>query len=633
MPFMPESFHFQQPEWFLALLPLMLLLWLLHQSGESSSAWRKVCDARLLPYLLDKQGSSHSSLPLWLLAVGGLLTVLALADPVWEQQQQPVYRNEASRVIVLDLSNSMLSPDLKPSRLVRARYKVSDILKQSQDGQTGLVVFAGDAFTVAPLTHDTDTIEALLSPLQPALMPVQGSRVDLGLQQAANLMRQAGVQRGDILLLSDGFDGQRAIDAAAQVYRDGYRVSVLGVGTEAGAPVPTGRGSYLRDQQGDIVLPALNQTALRQLATAGGGAYTAISSGDHDVRFLLSKITTQAGERTEQAGMHTDRWQSNGPWLVVLLLPLAALAFRRGWLLVVVLLVGGTISAPQPAMALGWDDLWLRPDQQAARALQAGEPAQAAQLARDPALRGTAEYQAGNYEAAQQAFATQADADAEYNQGNALAQLQRYEEALAAYDRALQKQPQMADALHNKAEIERLLQQQQEQQQDQQQGESGDNADNQQGQQDQGSGDNQQDAQTGEQGSDGSRAEQQNDAGEQGDEERNDARQDADSTTAEQQAAESEEPAEAAQQSADAQDAADAGGDASSAQQSGEEAEQAAEQQAAASAEPLDSEEQRAAEQWLRRIPDNPGGLLQRKFLYQYKQRAGRAPADDQQAW
>ena len=616
MPFMTESFHFQQPEWFLALLPLMLLLWLLRQSGESSSAWRKVCDARLLPYLLDKQGSSHSYLPLWLLAVGGLLTVLALADPVWEQQQQPVYRNEASRVVVLDLSNSMLSPDLEPSRLVRARYKVSDILKQGRDGQTGLVVFAGDAFTVAPLTHDTDTIEALLSPLQPALMPVQGSRVDLGLQQAANLMQQAGVQRGDILLLTDGFDGQRAIDAAEQVYRKGYRVSVLGVGTDAGAPVPTGRGGYLRDQQGDIVLPTLEQAALRQLATAGGGHYTAISSGDHDVRFLLSKMTTQAGERTEQAGMHTDSWQSNGPWLAVLLLPLAALAFRRGWLLVVVLLVGGTISAPQPAMALGWDDLWLRPDQQAARALQAGEPEQAAQLARDPALRGTAEYQAGNYEAAQQAFATQADADADYNQGNSLAQLQRYEEALAAYDRALEKQPQMADALHNKAEIEKLLQQQQEQQQDQQQGESGDDTDNQQGQQDQASGDNQQGGQ--------------NDTGEQGGEENSDTQQDADSAAAGQQGAEDEEPADEAQQSADADDAE---GESSSEQSPGEAAEQAAEQQAAASAEPLDSEEQRAAEQWLRRIPDDPGGLLQRKFLYQYKQRAGRSALDGQQAW
>ncbi len=632
MPFMTESFHFQQPEWFLALLPLLWLLWLLQQSGESSSAWRKVCDARLLPYLLDTSTNSHSRIPLWLLAFGGLLAVIALADPVWEQQQQPVYRNEASRVVVLDLSNSMLSPDLQPSRLVRARYKVSDILKQSTDGQTGLVVFAGDAFTVAPLTHDTDTIEALLSPLQPALMPLQGSRVDLGLQQAASLMQQAGIQQGDILLVTDGFDGQRALDAAVQISKDGYRVSVLGVGTDAGAPVPTGRGGYLRDQQGDIVVPSLDQAALRQLATAGDGAYAAISSGDQDIRYLLSKMTPQAGERTEQPGMHTDRWQSNGPWLAVLLLPLAALAFRRGWLLLLLIVVGGTVSAPQPAMALGWEDLWLRPDQQAARALQAGEPEQAAQLARDPALRGTAEYQAGNYQAAQQAFAMQSDADADYNQGNALAQLQRYEEALAAYDRALERQPQMADALHNKAEIERLLQQQQ---QEQQQGESGDNADKQQGQQDQDAGDNQQDGQneTGEQGGNDSQTAQQNDAAEQGSEKSNDARQDADLAAGEQQAAEGEDPADESQQTAEAQETDDSEGDSSFKQQAGEDAEQTAEQQATASAESLDSEEQRAAEQWLRRIPDDPGGLLQRKFLYQYKQRAGRAAVDEQQVW
>jgi Ca-activated chloride channel family protein len=648
MPFMPESFHFQQPGWFLALLPLMLLLfWLLRHSGEQSSAWRRVCDAQLLPYLLDRQGSRRSQLPLWLLAIGGLLAVIALADPVWEQQQQPVFRNEASRVVVLDLSNSMLSPDLEPSRLVRARYKVSDILKQSRDGQTALVVFAGDAFAVAPLTHDTDTIEALLRPLQPGLMPVQGSRVDLGLQQAASLMQQAGIRQGDILLVTDGFDGQRAIDAAAQVYKDGYRVSVLGVGTDAGAPVPTGRGGYLRDQQGDIVLPTLDQAALQQLAAAGGGAYRAISSGDDDVRFLLANMTPQRAEGSEQTGMHTDSWQSNGPWLAVLLLPLAALAFRRGWLLVLVVVVGGTVATPQPAMALGWDDLWLRPDQQAARALQAGEPAQAAQLARDPALRGTAEYQAGNYAAAQQAFALQADADADYNQGNALAQLQRYEEALAAYDRALEKQPQMADALHNKAEIEKLLQQQQ-QQQDEQQGKSGEDADNPQGEQDQDAGDQQQDAQNkagqqdsddaqgeqqsaaDEQGSDEAQGEQQNAAGEQAGEETNDDRQDA--AAAADASQQDEDPADGDQQSAD-----DAEGESESEQQAEAAAEDAAEeaagQQAVAEAEPLDSEEQRAAEQWLRRIPDDPGGLLQRKFLYQYKQRAGRSAVDEQQAW
>ena len=605
---MPESFHFQQPEWFWVLVPLLILLWLLRQSGEQASAWRKVCDARLLPYLLDKSASNRVYLPLWLLATGGLLAVIALADPVWKQQEQPVFRNEAARVIVLDLSNSMLSPDLKPSRLVRARYKVADILQQNLDGQTGLVVFAGDAFTVSPLTHDVDTIQALLSPLEPALMPSQGSRVDLGLRHAADLMRQAGILQGDILLITDGFDGQRAIDAARQVSGDGYRVSVLGVGTDSGAPIPIGRGGFLRDQQGEIVVPALEQAALRKLAAAGGGDFTAISSSTHDIEYLLSRMSSQLSEGSQETGMNTTVWQSNGPWLAVLLLPLAALAFRRGWLLVLVMLAGGTLSVPQPAMALGWDDLWLRADQQAARALQAGEPEQAAQLARDPALRGTAEYQAGNFDAALDAFAAQADVDAEYNQGNALAQLQRYEDAIAAYDRALQQQPEMADALHNKAEVEKLLQQQeqeQEQQQEQQdqQGDSGENEDPQQGQQDQDAGGEQQDDQ-----------DEPGEQGESGEQENSDEQQAEASSAEEQQEGENEESVEDLQQSAEAEE------------------EQAAEQQATAEAEPLDSEEQRAAEQWLRRIPDDPGGLLRRKFLYQYKQRAGRSTSE-QQAW
>jgi len=613
---MPESFHFQQPEWFWVLIPVLMLLWLLRQRGEQSSAWRKVCDADLLPYLLEKSGNSRFYLPLWLLAAGGLLAVIALADPVWEQQEQPVFRNEAARVIVLDLSNSMLSPDLKPSRLVRARYKVADILKQNLDGQTGLVVFAGDAFTVSPLTHDVDTIQALLSPLEPALMPAQGSRVDLGLLHAADLMQQAGIQQGEILLITDGFEGQSAIDAARQVSRDGYRVSVLGVGTDAGAPIPTGRGGFLRDQQGEIVVPALEQAALRKLATAGSGSITTISSSDQDIDYLLSRMSSPLGEGTQQTGMNTTVWESNGAWLAVLLIPLAALAFRRGWLLVLVLLVGGTVSAPQPAMALGWDDLWLRPDQQAARALQAGEPEQAAQLARDPALRGTAEYKAGNYDAALDAFAAQTDVDAEYNQGNALAQLQRYQDAIAAYDRALEKQPEMADALHNRAEVEKLLQQQEQEQQEQQQGESGENEDQQQGQQDQGAGDEQQDAQ--------------NEPGEQGEQNGSDTQQADASSAGEQQEGENEEPAEDSQQSAEAEDVE---GEQSAEEQAADPSENPGEQHTTAAAEPLDSEEQRAAEQWLRRIPDDPGGLLRRKFLYQYKQRAGRSAGSEQQAW
>jgi len=603
---MPELFHFLQPLWLLALLPLLALLWLLRQPGEQDNAWRNVCDARLLPYLLTRPDSRASRLPLWLLAVGWLVIVIALADPVWEQQPQPVFRNEAARVIVLDLSNSMFSPDLKPSRLVRARYKVADILDQEPDGQTALVVFAGAAFAVTPLTNDTETVRALLSPLEPGLMPTQGSRVDLGLQKAGHLLRQAGALQGDILVITDGYQDDRALVAAKELRQSGYRVSVLGVGTEAGAPIPVAGGGFLRDSRDEVVIPVLDSQALQALADAGGGRYATISSNDADIKRLLHTSTPGMNEMTARTDRTTDSWHSHGSLMMLLLLPLAALAFRRGWLMMLLVSVTVGITTPQPVLAAGWDDLWLRADQQAARALQAGEPAEAARLAEDPALRGTAAYRAGNYEQALDAFVASSRQNADYNQGNALAQLERYEEAIAAYDRALEYQPDMPDALHNRAEVEKLLQQQQ--QQDQGQSQQGEGKENKQGQQDQ-------------QDQSGERSEQQDEQS--GQAQQQDGSQD---ETGEQGEAGDEQ-----QQSADADDAE---GELSplpeQSEGEGEDSEQRAE---TAEATPLDTEEQQAAEQWLRRIPDDPGGLLRRKFLYQYRQQADGAARADQQAW
>ena len=162
-----QSFHFLQPVWFLSLIPLGLLLWWLPRAGRASSDWQRACEHHLLPYLLNKPVKVLNQLPIWLLAAGWLIAVVALADPVWQKQPQPVFRNQDALVMVLDLSRSMLSSDLSPSRLERARYKVAQILSQRKEGQTGLVVFAGDAFTVSPLTNDARTILSLLKPLNP----------------------------------------------------------------------------------------------------------------------------------------------------------------------------------------------------------------------------------------------------------------------------------------------------------------------------------------------------------------------------------------------------------------------------------------------------------------------------------
>jgi Ca-activated chloride channel family protein len=314
----------------------------------------------------------------------------------------------------------------------------------------------------------------------------------------------------------------------------------------------------------------------------------------------------------------TDSWRSHGSLIILLLLPLAALAFRRGWLMMLLVSVTFGISTPQPAMAAGWDDLWLRPDQQASRALQAGDPAEAARLAADPALRGTAAYQAGDYEQALDAFSGSSREAADYNQGNAFAQLGRYEDAIAAYDRALLAEPGMPDAVHNRAEVEKLLQQQQQQQDQDQQG------DQQQDQQ----------GQSGEQGEQGEQQQdQQGQSGEQG-EQQDQSGQQAESANQDDAAEQQEQAGEGQQQSAENGDSNDAEGELSPLPQQSESEGDGDEQRAAtAEASPLDTEEQQAAEQWLRRIPDDPGGLLRRKFLYQYRQQAEGAARSDRQAW
>ncbi len=627
------DFHFESPLWLLALVPLALLLWALLNRPDGGSSWRNVIDERLQPLLLEGQNGSRNRRWFWLLATGWLIAVIALANPAWERKPRPVFQTDTARVIVLDLSTSMTIADLRPSRLARAKFKIRDLLDLNQEGQLGLVAFAGDAFTVTPLTRDNDTIAALLDALEPSIMPVQGSRADLGLLQAGDLLKQAGIPRGQIILIADGAEPSPAIAAAKALHRQGHRISVLGIGTEQGGPLPG-----IRDANGKPIVVALQRDVLKQIAAAGGGIYRELSNGDVDIRELLADTPGGLSDTGSQSDDLTQQeWKAEGPWLVLLLLPLAALSFRRGWLLGP-LLVFAIGSQPSQLMASPWEDLWLRKDQQAAQALQSGKYEAAEQIATDPMTRGSAAYKAGKYDQALDAFSQGHGADAAYNRGNALARLGKYQEAIKAYQEALKLNPDMSDAKTNKKRVEELLEKMQQQKspqqnksdQQQQNGQQQKDAQNQQGE----SADNpaQSTQQENDRTPDSTAQEQQSDATK--NEKQNDENQFA-------KAAEELKQNTNKNQNEDTEDTASPQQD-NKVQQEQTKTSETDEQQATtarpeeqkqtepgkpqaareASPEALTDEEKLAAKQWLRRIPDDPGGLLRRKFELQYRERA-----------
>jgi len=588
------EFHFLRPWWLLALPLGAWLGWQLTRSGGRSGRWRGIVDRALQPYVLAGIAASLGERRTILLAAASawVLTTLALAGPTWERQPVPALRSDEALVVVLDLSRSMDAADVAPSRLARAKLKLLDLLERRDNGQTGLVVFSAHAFTVSPLTSDTRNIASMVAALSTNIMPSRGSYPEAGLRKGAQLLRQVGVQRGELLLITDAETNTVAEDVAAELNAEGYAVNVLAVGTADGAPIALEGGGFLTDRDERVVVPQLDRDGLRRLALLGGGRFATLTPDDADLEMIVGNAPDEAGNaiRGDDADerFETDLWQDEGLWLTFLLLPLVALSFRRGWIvgwLAIILL-----PAPR-AEALEWADLWLRPDQRGQQAFEAEQHARAATLFADPSWSAAALYRAGDFARSAETLADIDTAEANYNRGNALARAGEIAAAIDAYSRTLELEPEHEDARYNR---DLLLEQQQSQPQSQQQ--QGDP--------------NQQDQQQSQ--------DQQQQQGEQPNEQN-----------------QSDQMQPMSPEQAQATAAADAQSETTDSERPEPE-----------DFEPLPTPgeleewaEEQAADQWLRRIPEDPGGLLRRKFLFQY-QRMGTDqdgnfiwPGDEAQPW
>ena len=578
-----NNFHFIRPMWLLALIAVSIIIAGLMLKNTRQNQWVASIDKHLLDHLLVSQKKIHQSSvsPLLILTISLILAVLALAGPTWQKRPLPVFETEISKVVLLDLSLSMHSTDIKPDRLTRAKHKINDLLSKTNEGQVALIVYAGDAFVISPLTTDANTIKTMVPPLSPALMPVLGSEPHRAFVLAEELLTNAGVFSGQILWITDGIDDRDYGLVATQLRNSRHQLSILAVGTTEGAPIPLPDGQgFLKDSRGTIVLPSLKIAPLQQLAALTDGTVTELTADDRDINKLLSSLKEPQDFIASDDDLEMDTWVELGPWLLIPILLVTVLAFRKGIVVVLALTLipiytpSSTQAAEdnkQPEIPLEqssaleqfWTDLWQTPDQQAAKAYTNGDHSKAAELFEDHKWKAAAMYKSEQYNAASDLISENDDATANYNYGNTLAQLQRYEESIEAYDRALKQSPDMDDASHNKALVEELLKQQKESEQQQ----DGDEQEENEQQQEQQDGDQQD-----------------------GDQENQDEQQDNQQQE----------------------------------QQEGEEQEQK-EQQGEPQESELDkmneAEREQALEQWLRMIKDDPGGLLRRKMYMEYQRR------------
>ncbi|MDE3271715.1 vWA domain-containing protein [Pseudoalteromonas sp. G4] len=609
------TLEFIRPEAFY-LMPFVVLVIVLQLLKKRKHIASSPIAPHLAQFLLDGESKQTKTNAVWL-SLFLIVSVCALAGPSWQSQPLPVYKSKHARVIVMDMSRSMYSQDIKPNRLTQARFKaltLTDILKESD---LALVAYSNDAYTISPLTSDHQTLANLIPSLSPEIMPVPGSNAFAGITLAVDLLTQANVSNGEIYWITDGIDDfDESRDIEKLVKQHNIKLNIYTVATEHGAPIQLPDEGFLKDNHGQIVIPKANFSLLQQLAANSDGKFNYYQVSDADLAlFKPSSTNTDDVIKREQT---SEQPIDGGIYLVFLLIPLAFMMLKQQpkFLLGLCCFV---LFKPELSYAFSLPT-WLLNDEQKAHQAYQQQNYEAATKSTTASLSGSALYQQGDFENALTKFKQDNSAQGLYNQGNALAKLNRFDEAIEAYKKALEKQPKFKEAEENKALLEDLKQQQQNQQQqngddqqksdeqqqsdqNQQQGEQSGEQSQQQNQQEQNQSQQQgQQDKNSEESKNGSNSEQQNN---------NQPEMKADS-----EEVKSDEPKQAPETQAEPQE------------QSGDEQQQApqqpiSEQQVNQAPEltPEEKEQVQIINQLLRKVPDDPAILLRNKMKLESQKR------------
>ncbi|PMK03389.1 VWA domain-containing protein [Vibrio sp. 10N.261.55.A7] len=477
-----SSFTFLYPFWLLALVPTIgLIVWLSKNNQHASLVAPHLAKAIGLESMPRRKGF------IYFIGASLICAVIALSGPSFYSSERPVYGNSGGRVVVMDMSFSMYATDIKPNRLTQARYKVTDLLKAWQEGNTGLIAYAGDAYTVSPMTTDNQTLLNLLPNLSPDIMPYPGADAAAGVQLAIEMMTNSGLNQGDVILVADDMDDSEKNAIRDLLDNTQWRLTLLAIATPSGAPIRLSDGTLLRDNNGTTVIAQSNFSNMKSLARSQDGLFTAVQADSKDVELITAYTTQIVTDAESMQQQKLEERVNSGFWLLPFLLIPAVMLFRRGVIFSVATLsfvllqpnyVNASANENQNAHTSVNSSPWQTSDQHAKALYDAKEYQQAADAFINKEWQGVAHYQAGNFQAAIESLEGVEGERAQYNRANAQAQNGDFEQAISNYTKLIEQGHYVKEATENLEIVKQAQQQQQQQQQQQDDGDDQSGEDN-----------------------------------------------------------------------------------------------------------------------------------------------------------
>ncbi len=456
---MLEYFHFLRPAWGLLIIPWIFVFLMLNRRESEKELFGGIIAPHLLEHLRLRQYQLHWVSPRNFTAAIFIFLLIILMGPSWRQQPSPLIQDDAALLIVLDTSASMSQRDIQPSRLVRAKQKIADLLALRPDKQTALIVYSGSAHTVLTLTSDQSILTQYLAAIRPDIMPRPGKFPEYALRNVDDVLQQS-IAPATIVLITDGLGGDSDTAFSTYFSTRPHQLLVLGVGTQ-----------HSSNDKSDDLIP-LERDALKALAANAGGRYLDLSINNTDVR----RIDTLVDKHYLVVEDSALPWLDSGYPLVFPSMALFLMWFRRGWTLnwvwLLVPLLSLYESTPTLAQALTpiettqvraptknhwFADLWLTGDQQGHLLMQKGRYNEAAKRFDNPMWKGLAYYYNEAFMQAAEYFSRRDSDDALFNEANARSHARDYVRAVARYDRLLARSPNYPGAANNRRQVQNLI--------------------------------------------------------------------------------------------------------------------------------------------------------------------------------